>query len=161
MPWSVSFMIVQLGIDLFVICTEMQSWLWKINPPVSNFSKILPVQSVLVEFAFLQLCSIYKRVRIRLKTVKDLSSAFCPHEMKPCFSLWTRVEHFFASLIFNLCFFIKKKKWGNSDVYMENTQKLENIPLRLARNLSDLSFFHFCQLSSLNNFNYIFFAQYL
>lgn len=59
----------KMGIDLFIICTEMCSWLWKINPEAFDFSKSSPIHSILVELAFLQLCSVYKRVRINLRRV--------------------------------------------------------------------------------------------
>jgi len=37
----------KMDIDLFGICTEVRSWLWKINPEAFDFHKSLPILSVL------------------------------------------------------------------------------------------------------------------
>lgn len=63
-------------------------------------SKSLPNCSVLVDLAFLQLCNIYKKVRIKLRTVEDLFPMSYSHKMKPCFLfLTTAGELSFASKI--------------------------------------------------------------
>lgn len=90
----------KMGIDLFVICTEMCSGLWKINPDAFDFSKSLPILFILVDLAFLKLCSVCKRVRIKLRRVKDLFLTSHPHKMKPrSLFVTTGGERSFASEI--------------------------------------------------------------
>lgn len=58
-------------------------WLWKINPEAFSFSKSLPSLCALVELEFLQLYSIYNKIRIKLTGEEGLLSTSCSYEMKP------------------------------------------------------------------------------
>lgn len=67
---------------MFAICTEMCFWLWKINPEAFNFSKSLRSLSAFVELAFLQLYSMHKKIRIKLRRAEDLFSTSYSYKMK-------------------------------------------------------------------------------
>lgn len=67
---------------MFAICTEMCFWLWNIIPEAFSFRKSLPSLSAFVELAFLQLYSIHKKIRIKLRRAEELFSTSYSCKMK-------------------------------------------------------------------------------